>query len=152
MDHEMIDLTRRPELAGRAAAWFHDKWDIPQEAYRESMEDSFRGRGAVPRWYLVLAGEHIVAGAGIIENDFHDRKDLAPNLCALYVEPDCRCQGIAGALLGHIAADMKIRGVDPLYLITDHTSFYERYGWEFLCMVQPEEEPDPMRMYIHRES
>lgn len=118
MDHEMIDLTRRPELAGRAAAWFHDKWDIPQEAYRESMEDSFRGRGAVPRWYLVLAGERIVAGA----------------------------------LLGHIAADMKIRGVDPLYLITDHTSFYERYGWEFLCMVQPEGEPDPMRMYIHRES
>lgn len=46
MDHEMIDLTRRPEPAGRAAAWFHDKWDIPQEAYRESMEDSFRGRGS----------------------------------------------------------------------------------------------------------
>ncbi len=37
---------------------------------------------------------------------------------------------------------MKKYGIDTLYLITDHTSFYERYGWEFLCMVQGEGEPD----------
>ena len=28
--------------------------------------------------------------------------------------------------------------------------FYERYGWEFLCMVQGDGEPDMTRMYIHR--
>ena len=38
----------------------------------------------------------------------------------------------------------------PVYLITDHTGFYERYGWEFLCMVQEDDEPDKTRMYIHR--
>ena len=27
-----------------------------------------------------------ISGAGVIENDFHDRKDLTPNLCALFVE------------------------------------------------------------------
>ena len=32
----------------------------------------------------------------------------------------------------------------------DHTGFYERYGWEFLCMVQGDDEPDMTRMYIHR--
>lgn len=151
MPYKIFNLTQRPEQAEQAAAWFHAKWDIPQEAYQQSMEDSLQGRGAVPQWYLALEGERIIAGAGIIENDFHDRKDLAPNLCALYVEPDCRCQGIAGALLARICTDMKSRGVDTLYLITDHTSFYERYGWKFLCMVQPEGEPDPMRMYVHRE-
>ena len=31
---------------------------------------------------------------------------------------------------------MKLKGVDTLYLITDHNNFYERYGWKFLCMVQ----------------
>ncbi len=30
------------------------------------------------------------------------------------------------------------------------TGFYERYGWEFLCMVQGDGEPDMTRMYIHR--
>ena len=48
------------------------------------------GRRAIP----VQTG-----GAGVIENDFHDRKDLTPNVCAVYVEEHCRCQGIAGKLL-----------------------------------------------------
>ena len=36
------------------------------------------------------------------------------------------------------------------YLVTDHTGFYERYGWEFLCMVQGDGEPEMTRMYIHK--
>ena len=74
--------------------------------------------------------------AGVIANDFHDRKDLTPNVCALYVEPELRCRGIAGHLLAHICKDMAAKGIGTLYLITEHTSFYERYGWEYLCMVQ----------------
>ena len=35
-------------------------------------------------------------------------------------------------------------------LVTDHTSFYERYGWEFLCLVQGDGESNMTRMYIHR--
>ena len=46
--------------------------------------------------------------------------------------------------------NMKSKGITPIYLITDHTSFYERYGWEFLCMVQGDNDPDMTRMYIHR--
>lgn len=30
---------------------------------------------------------------GVIENDFHDRKDLTPNVCAVYTE-EYRCQGV----------------------------------------------------------
>ncbi len=45
---------------------------------------------------------------------------------------------------------MKEQGIDTLYLLTDHTSFYERYGWEFFCMVQGDGDPEPSRMYIHR--
>ena len=69
-------------------------------------------------------------------NDFHGRKDLTPNVCALYVEPELRCRGIAGQLLAHICKDMAAKGIGTLYLVTEHTSFYERYGWEYLCMVQ----------------
>ena len=46
-------------------------------------------------------------------NDFHDRKDLTPNVCALYVEPELRCRGIAGQLLAHICKDMAAKGIGP---------------------------------------
>ena len=90
------------------------------------------------------------AGLGVIDNDFHDRKDLTPNVCAVYTEDEHRKKGLAGKLLNRVVEDMKNKGIEPLYLITDHIGFYERYGWEFLCMVQGDDEPEMTRMYIHR--
>lgn len=81
-----------------------------------------------------MEGDRIVGGLGVIENDFHDRKDLTPNVCAVYTEADRRGRGVAGALLRYVCADMEEKGIDTLYLLTDHTSLYERWGWEFLCM------------------
>lgn len=101
-------------------------------------------------WYLCLDGERIVGGLGVIENDFHDRKDLAPNICAVYTEPAYRRRGVAGSLLNQAVADLKARGITPVYLFTDHTGFYERYGWEFFCMAQGDGEEKPSRMYIHK--
>lgn len=150
MNYEIVRLTDRPEIKEQAACWFHDKWGIPLEAYRESMEDCLTERNPVPQWYVAMDEKRIIGGLGVIENDFHDRKDLAPNVCAVYTEEDMRRRGIAGALLHEVCADMKKKGIDTLYLVTDHTSFYERYGWEFFCMVQGEGEPDLSRMYIHR--
>ena len=86
----------------------------------------------------------------MIENDFHDRKDLTPNVCAVYTEKEYRGQGIARKLLDMVVKDMKSKGITPIYLATNHVNFYERYGWEFLCMVQGDNDSDMSRMYIHR--
>jgi GNAT superfamily N-acetyltransferase len=144
-----ISLRQRPELKDAAAEWFHGRWGVPAVAYLECMEAYLSGQTEFG-WYLCLDGERIVGGMGVIENDFHDRKDLSPNVCAVYVEEDHRCRGIAGRLLELTVADQRAHGVSPLYLLTDHTGFYERYGWEFLCPAQGDGEPRPSRMYIHR--
>ena len=120
------------------------------EAYTESMEQCLLRKQAVPQWYIALEEETIIGGLGVIENDFHDRKDLTPNVCAVYTNEDKRRNGVAGALLDYVCKDMKEKGIDTLYLVTDHTSFYERYGWEFLCMVQGDGETELTRMYVHR--
>lgn len=150
MGWEILNLRERPEQLEQAAEWFHEKWGIPPAAYRESMAECVEKRGPVPQWYMAVDGDAILGGMGVIENDFHDRKDLAPNVCAVYVEEAYRCRGIAGALLEHACADMAGLGVDTLYLLTDHTSFYERYGWEFFCMAQGDGDERPSRMYIRR--
>ena len=97
-----------------------------------------------------MSGDEIAGGLGVIENDFHDRKDLTPNVCAVYTEEAHRCRGIAGRLLDMAVEELRKKGISPVYLVTDHTSFYERYGWEFLCPVQGDGEDQPSRMYIHR--
>jgi GNAT superfamily N-acetyltransferase len=99
-------------------------------------------------WYLCMVQDHIIGGLGIIENDFHDRKDLFPNVCAFYTEKTYRGRGIAGQLLDMAVKDMKSKGITPLYLMTDHIGFYEKYGWQFLCMVQGDGEENLARIYM----
>lgn len=147
---EIFKLREHEELTEKAAEWFYRKWKVPAEAYAESIQECQKKKESVPQWYIVVENNEIVAGVGVIENDFHERKDLAPNVCALYVEEEYRCRGIAGKLLQVVCEDMKKKGVDTLYLVTEHTTFYERYGWEFLGMVKEEDSDEMIRMYVYR--
>ena len=137
-----------PEAREEIALWFHERWHIPLEAYRESIAGCLGKETGIPQWYVVLRDGRIVAGCGVIENDFHERKDLAPNVCAVYVDAEYRNQGIAGYMLQFACDDMAAMGYDTLYLLTDHTGFYERYGWQFLCMVRGDDGA-LSRMYVH---
>ncbi len=144
-----LTLRERPKLKETAAEWFHGKFGVPTEAYLECM-DAYLDGSTEYGWFLCLYGERIAGGLGVIENDFHDRKDLTPNVCAVYTEGEHRRRGIAGRLLDMAVEDLRSKGVSPVYLVTDHTGFYERYGWEFFCMVRCDGEPGLSRMYVHR--
>ena len=144
-----LNLRARPELKEPGARWFSSKWRVPEEAYLECM-GAYLGGQTEYGWYLCLSGDRIAGGLGVIDNDFHARKDLTPNICAVYTEPEFRRRGIAGKLLNMAVEELRAAGVAPVYLVTDHTGFYERYGWEFLCPVQGDGEPEPTRMYVHR--
>ena len=148
-DLKYITLREKAEIKDRAAEWFHSKWGVPKDAYSECMDAYLSGETELG-WYLCLDGEEIVAGLGAIENDFHDRKDLTPNICAVYTEEAYRGNRIAGNLLDFAVEDLRKKGISPVYLVTDHTGFYERYGWEFYCHAQGDGEEHLTRLLIHR--
>ena len=148
-EYRYVTLQEVPERKTDAAEWFHSKWFVPTEAYLECMEAYLSGETEYG-WYLCLDGDRIVGGLGVIDNDFHDRKDLTPNICAVYTEEECRGRGIAGKLLNMVVEDCRSKGISPVYLVTNHTSFYERYNWEFFCMAKEDNSDHLTRVYIHR--
>ena len=106
---EYVTLKDRPDLKEKAAGWFHEKWGVPEKSYLECM-DAYLNDETPNGWYLCLDEGQIVGGLGVIDNDFHDRKDLAPNICAVYVEERYRRQGIAKALLTKVMQEAKEYG------------------------------------------
>ena len=144
-----VDLRERPELKKAAAEWFHAKWGVPEEAYLSCM-DAYLKCETELGWHLCLDGDAIVAGLGVVENDFHERKDLSPNICAVYTDEAYRGRGIAGRLLNIAVEDLRSKGICRVYLVTDRVGFYERYGWEFLCMALSDGEPEKSRLYVHK--
>ena len=145
---KLYALREKPEIKEKAAKWFSSKFNVPVEAYLDCM-NSYLNNETEYGWYLCLNDNEIVGGLGIIENDFHDRKDLSPNICAVYTEEKYRGLGIAGRLLNKAVESLKVKGITPVYLVTDHIGFYERYGFEFLCIVKSEGESTLSRLYVH---
>lgn len=141
-------ISEHPQFCNMASQWFSQKWGIPMEAYRESMQQSISQKTKIPQWYIILdEQDKMIAGAGIIDNDFHDRKDLSPNLCALFVEEEHRKQGIARSILDYAREDIAKMDYAKLYLVTDHTAFYEKCEWDFLTMVK-DDDGNTERMYV----
>ena len=149
-NYTIIKLSDKPELREKAASYFHSVWKNPLDAYLDSIDSCLSQKAAVPQWYVVMKESHIIAGLGVIENDFHMRTDLTPNICAVYVEEKYRNRGIAKKMLQFVCDDMQKLGFPILYLITDHASFYEKCGWDFLCMSQCTDAPQMSRVYVHK--
>lgn len=147
---DILSLKDTKEWNEAAIDWFHAKWQVPKEAYRESIEDSQARSGPVPHWYLAVDQGRIAAGLGVIENDFHKRKDLTPNICAVYVEEPYRRQGLSRQLMERACSDLALQGIEEVYLITGHTEYYEHCGWDFYGIIE-EEDGSPIRMY-HRKT
>ena len=63
------------------------------------------------------------------------------------MEEEYRKKGIAGCILNFIRKEFKNKGVKKLYLVTEHTNFYEKYGWNFFMMVN-DDMGEKIRMYV----
>lgn len=148
MKYKIIEIDNHLEYIEQASKWFSEKWKVPREAYQQSMKEA--SLNDIPSWLIVLDEDKIIAGLGVIENDFHPKVDFAPNVCAVYVEEAYRKQGIAGEMLNYIVNKMKKKNIDILYLITNHENFYERYGWEYIDDVMCDGEEYLSRIYMHK--
>ena len=51
---QLLYLRDHPEWTERAAQWYHEKWGVPLDAYRESILACQAKAGSVPQWYLAL--------------------------------------------------------------------------------------------------
>lgn len=133
--YKVIKLNDSSEIE-ELALFQHKKWQVPLKAYIESMNDSLITKTGVPAWYYVKDNDEVIAGVGVIENDFHKRKELTPNICAVYVKEPYQKRGIAKMLLDYVCDDLKEKGITDVYLLTTHKKFYERCGFEFFDMVE----------------
>lgn len=129
---QIINIREHPEWLERAADYLSSKWGIDRQLYIDSMNDSLAPEKSVPRWYLMLRGDGIIGGFGLIENDFMVRTDLCPWLCALYIEPSERGRQLGAKLLEHGRRQAAELGFERVYLNTDHVGYYEKYGWRYM--------------------
>ncbi len=132
---ELFSVREHPEMAARFIEYFQLRWasEDSKNVYDDCIKSCLDNKSPLPQWYLLMEGDSVIGCVGLITNDFISRMDLWPWLCALYVEEPYRCKGNAGLLIAQCVKDAKKAGFEKLYLCTDHESFYERYGFEYMA-------------------
>ena len=145
----IVERINKREEINDASNFFSSKWGVPIEAYIESMEASLTTSSGVPSWFVVRSNNCIIGGIGIIENDFHKRKDLRPNLCAFYVKEEYQGHGIGRMLINHACAYLKEKSISEVYLITTHTKLYEKLNFLYYDDIE-EDSGDKVRCYFRK--
>ena len=59
-EYHIMNLREKPQWKQKAAQWFHEKWNVPVDAYLESIEESLNSENPAPQWYLAVKEEQII--------------------------------------------------------------------------------------------
>ncbi|MBQ9952486.1 MAG: GNAT family N-acetyltransferase [Clostridia bacterium] len=133
-EYSLISVREHPEMADDFIAFFQRHWasEDSMRVYEDCIRSCLHAGSPLPQWYALVSGGRIIAGAGLITNDFISRMDLWPWLAALYVEEDFRGHALGAVLLRHARRHAAQLGFETLYLCTDHVGYYEKYGFAFI--------------------
>jgi C_GCAxxG_C_C family probable redox protein len=135
-DLHIISVREFPEYKDRMIEYFHRRWGNKENlmVYQDCITQCIDTTEPLPNWYLLMDGERIAGGAGLITNDFISRMELYPWVCAIYIEEEYRGHAYGSLLLDQAKIDAKKGGFHHLYLCTDHVGYYEHYGFYYVGM------------------
>lgn len=129
----IISVRETPEYKNKAIEYFQSKWEsVLPVIYEDCISHSVASKNPLPQWYLLEKDNVIIGCAGLITNDFISRMDLYPWICAIFIEEKHRGNYYSSVLIDKAKEDSKKAGFEYLYLSTDHTGFYEKYGFEYI--------------------
>jgi predicted N-acetyltransferase YhbS len=129
---QIFELSDRQDLLDPAVDFFWNCWGNRQNHafYRDCIDHSLNPDNKLPKFYLAVEENRIIATYALLTNDVNSRQDLVPWLGCLFVADSHRHQGVAGTLLQHGLQQAKLKGFQALYLSTDLLDFYESKGWQ----------------------
>ncbi len=98
---------------------------------------------------LLTDGDDLISHCTFAERDDIQPTDLTPWVGFVYTFPKYRGHRYAGLLFDEIERLSKSRGIPVVYLSTNHIGLYEKYGFEFLDMMN-DIDGEPSRVYVKR--
>lgn len=129
----IISVRENPEYKDKMIQYFQNSWsEIAPVIYEDCITHSINAKDSLPQWYLLENNDEIIGCAGLITNDFISRMDLYPWVCAIFIDEKHRGNNYSKLLIEKAKEDSKKAGFKNLYLCTDHTGFYEKFGFSYI--------------------
>ena len=109
----------------------------------------FETVGEHSRVLLLTDGEELLSYCTYAEKDDIQPTDLTPWVGFVYTFPAHRGHRYAGLLFEEVVRLAREENVAAVYLSTNHTGLYEKYGWEYLKQLD-DMDGNPSRIYVKK--
>jgi len=132
--------------------WMYNWWG-KREAYdfnavKSYVSHSFQDK-RLPQTYGLFLDKKIIGMYQLTHEDLFARPDIYPWLANVYIAEEYRKKGYGKILLETIKTNAQANlFYEELFLYTTHVGLYEKYGWEFVYMIDTFQQEDNMqRLY-----
>jgi len=135
MELKAKQLSECPEHLMTVGRWIYHEWWSKRHDSSEVVLSWLRThtqKDKVPFTVIAFADGAPVGSCCVIENDCVHRKQYAPWVAAVFVQPEMRHRGIASMILQEAAAIAGRAGVMGLYIdcLAITAPVYEKNGWK----------------------
>lgn len=135
-DIKIQNLLLYPQHIEMVANWIYQEFGKGNpDRTLEYVINRFKNRNLnkIPISLIALIDNKCVGVVSIFDNDLETRPELTPWLAGLYVNPNCRCKGVADKLITGVLEICKNINYNTVFLRTEHTSdYYKKHGWTFV--------------------
>ena len=96
---------------------------------------------------MLTEGDELISFCTLAEKDDIQPTELTPWIGFVYTFPQHRGHRYSGGLLSHAEEKARVQGADRVHISTNHNGLYEKFGYEFFCMMKDIDGEDS-RVYI----
>lgn len=126
-------------LLNTLASWMYEWWgkrdNYSFDAVKCFMKRSME-RDRLPQTFGMFLDDKIVGMYQIKHYDLWSRQDLYPWLANVYIVKEYRGLGLGRKLLESVKGNaLKVSDFNEIFLYTEHTGLYEKFGFEYLFDV-----------------
>lgn len=101
------------------------------------------------RVLLLTDGDELISYCSYARWDDIQPTELTPWMGFIYTFPEHRGHRYAGLLFDEVEHLARAEGVSEVYISTNHVGLYEKYGCEFLTMMD-DMDGNPSRVYVKK--
>jgi len=130
--------------------WMYGWWGKAEgyayDAVRCCMQHSLQ-TNRLPQTFGLYEGDALIGMYQFTNEDLFPRPDIYPWLANVYLDPRRRGLGYGRFLLSTVQRSAASIGLSELYLFTEHTGLYEKFGWTFVETIDTFLQPRLQRLY-----
>lgn len=137
---KIYDIRNKQEYINEVAILTQNEWGkkhLSQEDFYSKIENKIskiKDNLDNPNYckLILLRGSSLVGFISIFEHDGNERLDLSPWYATMFVKKEYRGNGYSKLLNDAILKEAKKRGFAKIYLKTELSNYYEKFGAKYL--------------------